>query len=73
MKNDKKTEGTSLFTIRCFIDNISQTVPLRKLRWYFRSTFIASRYKYYMINNECIKGEEDEEYDWFQLGSDTTV
>ena len=26
---------------------------------YFRSTFIDSRYKN-MINNECIKGEEDE-------------
>ena len=27
---------------------------------YFKSTFIASRYKY-MINNECIKGEEEEQ------------
>ena len=26
---------------------------------YFRSTFIASRYKY-ILNNECIKGEEVE-------------
>ena len=27
--------------------------------WDFRSTFIASRYKY-TLNDECIKGKEDE-------------
>ena len=54
-----KREDQALFSIPTILKFPAKGRNNLHSRGYFRSTFIASRYKYIM-NNECIKFKKDE-------------